>query len=72
MGEPRKIAGCSVLKVATAKEYSRYKVVLCELPDVKEGGSRYVVWYVDASDKPTDGRFYVESTDAQSEFERRT
>ena len=44
MGEPRKIAGCSVLKMATAREYSRYKVVLCELPDVKEGGSRYVVW----------------------------
>ena len=72
MGEPRKIAGCSVLKEATAREYSRYKVVICQLSDVKKGESRYVVWYIDANDKPTEGRFYRENTDAQSEFERRT
>ena len=40
MGEPRTIAGCSVLKEATAREYSRHKVVICELPDAKEGENR--------------------------------
>ena len=72
MGEPRKIAGCTVLKEANAKEYSRYKVVICQLPDVKIGGPRYVVWYIDPKEKPTDAEFYEEDEDAQAEFERRT
>ena len=72
MGEPRKIAGCTVLKAANAREYSRYKVVICQLPDVKIGEPRYVVWYIDPKEKPTDAEFYEEDEDAQAEFERRT
>ncbi len=72
MGEPRIVAGCSVLKEAPAREPSRYKVVICQLPEAKEGLPRYVVWYIDGKDEPTYGRFYKEREDAQAEFERRT
>ncbi len=72
MGEPRTIAGCSVLKEATAREYSRHKVVICELPDAKEGENRFVVWYINNKDKPTAGQFYEEREAAQAEFDRRT
>ncbi len=72
MGEPKTIAGCLVLKEATAREYSRYKVVICELPTAKGAEPRYMVWYIDDKDKPTEGKSYQEREDAQSEFERRT
>ena len=76
MGEPKVIAGCSVLKEAPAREHSRYKVVICQLPDAQEGAQeglhRYVVWNIDDKDRPSDGQFYNEREDAQSEFERRT
>ncbi len=73
MGEPRiiAIAGCSVLRVAPARERSRYKVVICQLPDVEEGEARYVVWYIDREDKPSAARFYKARAAAQAEFERR-
>ena len=71
----RIIAGCSVLKEAPARERSRYKVVICQLPDAQEGAQegahRYVVWYIDDKDNPTCGRFCKEREAAQSEFERR-
>ncbi len=83
MGEPRTIAGCSVLKEAPAREHSRYEVVICQLPDAKEGEQprtrsattgvpRYVVWYIDDQDKPTDGRYCKEHEAAHAEFDRRT
>ncbi len=71
MGEPRVIAGYSVLKVAPAREPSRYKVVICHLGR-KKGEPNYVVWYIDDQDRPTGGRFYEERENAQSEFDRRT
>ena len=61
-----------MLKEAPARERSRYKVVICQLPDAKQWEPRYVVWYIDDKDKPTGGRFYEEREAAQSEFERRT
>ena len=72
MGEPRKIAGYSVLQEAPARERSHYKVVICQLPDAKEGENRFVVWCIDDKGNPTGGRFYKEREVAQSEFERRT
>ena len=83
MGEPRIISGCSVRKAAPAREHSRYEVVICQLPDMKEGEQprtrsaitgvpRYVVWYIDDKGKPTDGRFYKEREAAHAEFDRRT
>ena len=83
MGEPRIIGGCSVLKAAPAREHSRYEVVICQLPDVKEGEQprtrsattgvpRYVVWYIDNKGNPTDGRYYKEREAGHAEFERRT
>ena len=73
MGEPRIISGCSVLKEAPARERSRYKVVICQLPDAAQKGAyRYVVWYIDDKDMPSDGRFYEAREVAQAEFERRT
>ena len=72
MGEPRIISGCSVLKEAPARERSRYKVVICQLPDAKQWEPRYVVWYIDDKDMPSDGRFYKARGVAQAEFERRT
>ncbi len=71
MGEPRRIAGCSVLKAAPARERSRYKVVICQLPDAKKGENRFVVWYIDDRGNPTGGRYYEEREAAQSEFDRR-
>ena len=82
MGRPRTIAAYSVLKEAPAREPSRYKVVICQLPDVKEGEQprtrsattevpRYIVWYIDEKDKPTEGKSYKEREAAQSEFDRR-
>ena len=71
MDEPRTIAGHSVLKAAPAREPSRYKVVICQLPK-KKGQPCYVVWYIDDKDKPTGGKFYEERENAQSEFDRRT
>ena len=71
MGEPRTIAGCLLLKEAPARELHRYKVVICQLPTTKGAEPRYIVWYIDDKDKPTDGRYYKEREDAQSEFERR-
>ena len=68
----RTVAGCSVLKEAPAREPSRYKVVICELLDAKRWEPRYVVWYIDDKDKPSDGRFYKARKVAQGEFERRT
>ncbi len=68
----RIIAGCSVLKEAPARERSRYKVVICQLPDAREGADRYVVWYIDRKDKPSAARFYKAREAAQAEFERRT
>ncbi len=61
-----------MLREAAAREPSRYKIVICQLPDGKEGAPRYAVWYIDDKDNPTGGRFYKEREDAQSEFERRT
>ena len=72
MGEPKKIAGCPVLKEAPARKLSRYKVVICQVPNAEEGENRYVVWYIDDKDKPTGSRFYKQHANAQSEFERRT
>ncbi len=72
MGEPKKIAGCLVLKEAPARVLSRYKVVICQIPDAEEGESRYIVWYIDDKDKPTVGQFYKQRENAQDEFERRT
>ncbi len=72
MGEPKKIAGCPVLKQAPASKRSRYKVAICQVPDAEEGETRYVVWYIDDQGKPTGGRFYKQRANAQSEFERRT
>ena len=83
MGEPRIIGGCSVLKAAPAREHSRYEVVICQLPDVKEGEQprtrsattgvpRYVVWYIDNKGNTTDGRYYKEREAGHAEFERRT
>ncbi len=72
MGAPRIIGGCSVLKAAPAREHSRYEVVICQLPDAKEGENRFVVWYIDDKGNPTDGQFYEQLKDAQSEFDQRT
>ncbi len=68
----RTVAGCSVLKEAPAREPSRYKVVICRLPDVQKGEPRYVVWYIDDKDKPSGGGFFKARAAAQAEFERRT
>ncbi len=73
MGEPKTIAGCSVLKEAPAREHDRYKVVICQLPDAaQEEAHRYVVWYIDRQDRPSDAGFFEARNDAQAEFERRT
>ncbi len=73
MGEPRKIAGCSVLKEAPAREHNSYKVVICKLPDdAQEAPHRYVVWYIDRQDKPSDAGFFEAREAAQAEFESRT
>ena len=72
MGEPRKIAGCSVMKEAPARESSHYKVVICQLSGAKKGELHYVVWYIDDNGKPTGGNFYEDREAAQAEFERRT
>ena len=72
MGEPRTIAGCLVLKEAAAREPSRYKVVICQLPVTKGESPRYMVWYIDDKTRPTEGQSYNEREAAQSEFERRT
>ncbi len=72
MGEPRIIAGCLVMKAAPARESSRYKVVICHLTGAKKGTPHYVVWYIDDKDNPTDGQFYEQLKDAQSEFDQRT
>ncbi len=71
MGEPRIIGGCSVLKAAPAREHSRYEVVICQLPTTKGAEPRYIVWYIDDKDKPTEGATYKEREAAQSEFDRR-
>ena len=72
MGEPRTVAGCSVLKEAPTREPSRYKVGICQLPDAHEGTDRYVVWYIDHKDKPSGGSFFKARAAARAEFERRT
>ena len=72
MGEPRTIAGCLVLKEAPARELHRYKVVICQLPTTKGAEPHYIIWYIDAKDKPTEGQSYKEHEAAQSEFEWRT
>ncbi len=71
MGEQRTVAGCSVLREAPARESNRYKVVICQLPDVKEGEARYVVWYIDREDRPSGAKFFKARAAAQAEFERR-
>ncbi len=71
MGEARTIAGCLVLQEAPAREPSRYKVVICQLPTTKGAEPRYIVWYIDDKDKPTEGETYKEREAAQSEFDRR-
>ncbi len=75
MGEQRMIAGFLVLQEAAAHAWARYKVVLCEMPvspEAMEGTDRYVVWYIDQKDKPSDGRFFKARAAAQAEFARRT
>ena len=71
MGEPRTIADCLVLQEAPARELRRYKVVICQLPTTKGAEPRYIVWYIDDKDKPTEAESYKEREDAQAEFERR-
>ena len=72
MGEPRKIAGCPVLKKAPGRNRNRYQVAICQVPGAEEGENRYVVWYIDDKNKPIGGRFYKQRATAQEEFERRT
>ncbi len=69
MGEPRVVAGCLVLKAAPAREHSRYEVVICQLPEKKGAEPRYVVWYIDDKDKPSDGRLYNARKVEQCEYE---
>ncbi len=82
MGEQRAIAGCLVLQEAPARELTRFKVVLCEMPlppepteetpePTRETDS-YVVWYIDPQGKPYGGRFFKTRPAAQAEFKRRT
>ncbi len=75
MSEQRAIAGCLVLQEAPAREWARYKVVLCKMPvsiEATEKKDTYVVWYIDRKDKPSDGRFFKDRAAAQAEFMRRT
>ncbi len=75
MGKKRMIAGCLVLQEAPAREWARYKVVLCQMPvsiEATEEKDTYVVWYIDRKDKPSDGRFFKDRAAAQAEFTRRT
>ncbi len=75
MGKQRMIAGCLVLQEAPAREWARYKVVLCKMPvsiEATEEKDTYVVWYIDRKDKPSDGRFFKARAAAQAEFGRRT
>ncbi len=72
MREQRTVAGCSVLREAPARETSRSKVVLCEIPDAQEGADRYIVWYIDSKDEPSGARFFKARAAAQAEFESRT
>ncbi len=65
------VAGYSVLNEAPAREPSRYKFVICQLPDAQEGADRYVVWYIDREDKPSGAKFFKARAAAQAEFERR-
>ncbi len=75
MGKQKMIGGYLVLQEAPARELTRFKVVLCEMPvspEATEETETHVVWYIDQKNKPSGGRFFKARAAAQAEFAHRT